>query len=300
MRRRRHSTGDARSIAAVAAPFGRDLETSFARVARTISAARARGASLVVFPECALGGYLWDLAPGAAPTDSPPALDRDGPELDRLARIAGPTVVCVGYSERGAGGPYSSAVCVSGDGLLGHHRKIHLPPGETSAYRPGEGFAAFDTPVGRMGMLICYDKVFPEAARSLALDGAEIIASLAAWPVCRARPAHRLALDRQTRQFDLLDQARAMENQVVWVSANQTGAFGRLSFLGHAKVVDPDGTVLARTAGRPGLASARIDAPSAVRAARRAISHLDERRPASYQLESATWGAPLAASRALA
>src|SRR5437764_2931123 len=144
----------------------------------------------------------------------------DGPELARIQQIAGPTVVCAGFTEEGG---YSSAVCVTGAGVLGHHRKVHLPPSERDAFRPGDGFAAFDTPLGRVGMLICYDKVFPEAARTLALDGAEIVASLSAWPVCRFAPAGRLAQDRQTRQFNLLDQARAMENQVVWVSSNVAG-----------------------------------------------------------------------------
>src|SRR5437588_422047 len=83
--------------------------------------------------------------------------------------------------------------------------------------------AAFDAPVGRVGLLICYDKLFPEAARTLALDGAEIIAALSAWPVDRVSPALRVSADRQTRQFDLIDEARAVENQVVWVSSNLTG-----------------------------------------------------------------------------
>lgn len=282
----------------MAAPFGRDLDSTFARVERIVAAARSRGASLVVFPESTIGGYLWDAASGHLAPDAPPALEPDGPEIGRLARIAGPTVVCAGYAERGTGGPYSSAVCVSGDGVLGHHRKIHLPPEELGAYRPGAGLAAFDTPVGRIGMLICYDKVFPEAARSLALDGAEIVASLAAWPVCRSRPAHRLGRDRQTRQFDLLDQARAIENQVVWVSANQTGAFGQLRFFGRAKVVDPDGRVLAATSARSGIAAARIDARMAVRDARRTLSHLQDRRPGAYRLEAPT--SPLAAPAAVA
>jgi len=64
---------------------------------------------------------------------------------------------------------YNAAVCVSGDGVLGRHRKVHQPPGEIGVYAPGEGFAAFDTPAGRVGMLIDYDKTFPESARSLAL-----------------------------------------------------------------------------------------------------------------------------------
>ena len=124
--------------------------------------------------------------------------------------------------------------------MLGHQRKVHLPPAERFAYTAGDGFAAFDTPAGRLGMLLCYDKLFPEAARALALDGAEILCSLSAWPVDRQRPARRIRDDRQTRHFDLCDRARAVENQVFVVSANQTGRWGPLRFLGSAKVVDPE------------------------------------------------------------
>ena len=131
-------------------------------------------------------------------------------------------------------------------------------------------------------MLICYDKLFPEAARALALDGAQIVACMAAWPVCRQRPARRVAQDRQTRHFNLTDAARAVENQVVWVSSNQTGTLGPLRFLGNAKVVDPDGVVLARTGSTAAMAIARIDAAAAVRESRLGIDHLADRRPAAY------------------
>lgn len=271
------------AIAAVAAPAGRALEPAFADIALTLARARARGASLVVFPECALGGYPGKVPGAEGNPASPPLLRLDGPEIAQLVRLAGPTAVCVGFSEEAPGGPYSSAVCLSGDGVLGHHRKVHLPPSEIGVYEPGDGFAAFDTPVGRLGMLICYDKVFPESARALADDGAEIIASMAAWPVCRVNPARRLKRDRQTLHFDLIDRTRAIENQVVWVSANQTGTLGDLRFLGHAKVVDPEGRVLARTGARPGLAAARLDARGAVSASRTLLSHLADRRPAAYR-----------------
>ena len=76
-------------------------------------------------------------------------------------------------------------------------------------------------------MLIDYDKTFPESARSLALDGAEILACLSAWPTSITNRAPRMAQDRQARLFDLYDQARAAENQVVLASSNQTGAHGR-------------------------------------------------------------------------
>ncbi len=271
------------TFVAVAGAFGRDVDACLDQVERTVSAARERGARLVVFPECALGGYLREPLPGEEPgLDRPPALEPDGPELARLARIAGDVVVCAGYTEAGDDRPFNAAVCVSGDGVLGHHRKVHLPPGERFAYAPGDGFAAFDTPVGRLGMLVCYDKLFPEAARALALDGAQTIAALSAWPVDRLAPARRIADDKQTHHFDLCDRARAIENQVVVVSANLTGKQGPLRFLGHAKVVDPDGTVLAGTGARAGLAVATVDPAAAIAASRQVIDHLGDRRPAAY------------------
>jgi predicted amidohydrolase len=256
------------ALAAVAAPAG----CSFDAIASILARARSRGAQLVVLPECALGGYL---------TGDPVALD--GPEIARLKELAGETIVCAGFTEAADGHVYSSAVCVSGGGVLGHHRKVHLPPSESELFTPGDSFRAFDTPVGRVGMLICYDKVFPEAARALALDGAQIVASLAAWPACRFDPAIRIREDRQTRQFNLLDQARAMENQVVWVSSNLAGSSGGLRFLGQAKVVGPDGAVLAHTGGRPGVAVARVDVDGEVSGARGFFSHLGDMVPSSYQ-----------------
>jgi predicted amidohydrolase len=270
------------AIAAVAAPFGRDVAANLDQIAQYVAEARAQGARLVVFPECALTGYMREPLPGEFAPDIPGSLRPDGPEIARLIEIAGDTVVCAGYSEAGLHGNYSSAVCVSGDGVLGHQRKVHLPPTERFAYQAGDGFEAFDTPVGRMGMLVCYDKCFPEAARTLALDGAEIIACLAAWPTCRQRPAYMIAQDRQTRHFNALDEARAIENQVVWVSTNQTGRLGPVRFVGNAKVVDPDGVVLARTGARPGMAVAQVDAPAMVRDARLGIDHLADRRQAAY------------------
>jgi len=269
---------------AVSARFGRDLQLCLAQVERIVVHARERGAALVVLPESALGGYLYEPSIAGAPAmcAPPPALRRDGDEIARIARLAGDLVVCIGYTEDAPGGPYSSAACVNGDGLLGHHRKVHLPPAERAAFGAGAGFAAFDTPIGRIGMLVCYDKTFPEAARQLALDGAGLIASLSAWPVCRVDPASWTRRDVQVRHFNLLDQARALENQVVWVSSNQVGRFGRLRFPGQSKVVDPRGRVLAKTGTRAGTALARVDAPSVVAAARNRLSYLDDRRPLAY------------------
>ena len=76
-----------------------------------------------------------------------------------------------------------------------------------------------------------------------------------------------------------LRRARAAENQVVWVSSNQTGVMGGLRFLGQAKVVGPGGDILARTSAKGGLAVAEIDVEAEVARARRILHHLDGAAP---------------------
>jgi predicted amidohydrolase len=267
-------------MAAVAAPFDRDLAGDLDRIAGLIADARADDVQLLALPEAALGGYLADLGGRA---DGPPALRADGPEIARLAALAGDMVVCAGYCEDAGEHRYNSVVCVHDGRVLGHHRKVHQPLRENAAYSSGNEFTAFDTPVGRLGLLICYDKAFPEAARALALDGAEIIVVVSAWPGSRTDAPDNLADDRWTRRFDLFDRARALENQVVWLSANQSGTFGSLRFVCSAKVVDPGGDVLATTGTAPGIAVADVDVTAAVIAARRSMGHLRDRRPDTYR-----------------
>ncbi|GAC1607872.1 MAG: carbon-nitrogen hydrolase family protein [Mycobacteriales bacterium] len=237
-----------------------------------------------MLPHAALGGYLADLR-SLDPDALPPALSAEDTRFAALAAHAGDMTVCLGYTELGGDQRYNAAVCLSGGRVLGRHRKVHQTPGEKAVYGSGSGFRAFDTAVGRVGMLIDYDKTFPEAARSLAVDGADIIACLSAWPASVTNRAPRLMQDRQSRLFDLYDAARAAENQVFVLSSNQTGVTGGLRYLGQAKVVGPGGDVLARTYGAAGLAVAEADVAAEVARARRVLHHLRERRPHTYRTE---------------
>jgi predicted amidohydrolase len=272
-------------IGAVAAKFGRDLDFDLQRIATLIEHARQSGVSLLVLPDAALGGYLADLR-RPDPDALPPALALDDPHVRKVAALAAEMVVCFGFCETDGNRRYNTALCVHGDGVLGRHRKVHQPAGESIAYSAGERFAAFDTPAGRIGMLIDYDKTFPESARTLALDGAEILACLSAWPASLTNRAPRMAQDRQARLFDLYDQARAAENQVVLASSNQTGVLGALRFLGQAKVVGPGGDILARTWSKAGIATAELDVAAEIAKARRVLKHLDERNPGAYRASS--------------
>jgi predicted amidohydrolase len=295
-------------MAAVAAPFGRDLEEDFHQIAALVDEARQRGVRLLALPEACLGGYLTSLE-SADELGGPPPLRLDGPEIKRLAALAGDMVVTAGYceladdesgaletghretvsddtvsDESGTARLYNSVVCVTGDGVLGNHRKVHQPLGEGASYDRGDGFVPFDTPVGRLGMMICYDKAFPESARALALAGAQIVTCVSAWPTSRTNRAGDLAADRWTQRFNLFDQARALENQIVWLSANQSGTFGSLLFVASAKVVGPGGEVLASTGTAAGMAVADLDVEAELSAARRSMAHLRSRRPEAYSV----------------
>ncbi len=274
-------------IASVAAPFGRDLGACLRTIQRALQEARVCGAGLVVLPEAALGGYVASLHGDCEP---PPALDADGPELARVAELARDVTVCVGFCEDGGDGiRHNSAAVLTGDGVIGVHRKVHLPLHEDRITTPGDRLESFDTPAGRIGMLICYDKAFPEAARTLALDGAQILATLSAWPRSATDPAPRPQDDRQWRRAELWDRARAAENSMIVASANQTGTFGSLRFLGGARIVDPGGDVVAETGPDCGVACARFDVEAVLERARRALSPIRDLRPDVYRV-----AAPLA------
>jgi predicted amidohydrolase len=285
------------TMGAVAAHFGRDVDRTLAKLPGMVEQARTRGVDLLVLPDATVGGYLFDLVhPGAASAASdapaggaplPPAVEIDGPEVQVVADLAGDMTICFGVTERalesGEEVRYNSAVCVQGGRVLGAHRKVHLPLGESEVYRAGTTFAPVDTPVGRLGMMIDFDKTFPESSRTLALADAELLVCLSAWPASVTDRSDRLRNDRQAHLFDLYDCARAAENQLWLVSSNQTGVLGGLRFLGQAKVVDPAGDIVAKTWAKGGLAVATADVGADAARARRTMDHLRQRVPSAYE-----------------
>jgi predicted amidohydrolase len=279
-------------VGSVAANFTRDLDQNYALIGALAEEAREKGVEFLALPEAAIGGYLSSLGNHGdtlrtTTRSLPPAISLDGPELRRVQEIAGDLLVAIGFCELDEDGEtrYNAAALLDGGQIYGSYRKVHQPLGEHLSYSPGPGYSVVDTPVGRVGLQICYDKAFPEAARSMALDGAEIIASLSAWPAARTATAENLQEDRWTYRFNQFDIARALDNQVFWMASNQSGTFGSLRYVGNAKVVDPGGNILATTLLGSGMAVAEIDVRGTFEAMRGGMFHLRDRRPDAYDID---------------
>lgn len=277
------------TLAAVSANFTRDLEQNYALIDSLAQEARDKDVDFMALPEAAIGGYLSSLGNHGETVRTttrslPPAIRIDGPEIARVQEIVGDLLIAIGFCELDDDGEtrYNAAALLDGGNVYGVYRKVHQPLGEGMSYSAGSHYDVHDTPVGRVGLQICYDKAFPEAARVMALDGAQIIASLSAWPAARTATAENLQEDRWTYRFNLFDTARALDNQVFWMASNQSGTFGSLRYVGNAKIVDPGGNILVTTLLGSGMAVAEVDLDATFRTMRAGMFHLRDRRPDVY------------------
>jgi predicted amidohydrolase len=209
-----------------------EKERNLAACVARMEEAAAAGAQLLVLPECAIPGYMFGSGDEALPFaeeipgSSTAALERECARL-RLH------VVC-GLLERDGDALRNAAVLVGPDGLVGTYRKTHLPfLGVDRFVVPGDALSVFDTPLGRIGIEICYDLRFPEVTRTLALQGADMVAHPTNFP---------MAAKIQT---ELITVARAAENRVYLLTANRCGKERWAEFCGRSQIVDPAGTRLA-------------------------------------------------------
>lgn len=197
----------------------------FEQLARRAAGA---GANLVVTPECYLDGYMGN--PKTTKREEMPAASEaiDGPWLKKTAALAQELRIHIlfGFSEQRVNGIFNTIAIFAPDGsLVGRYSKTHPVGGEY--YEPGTELPVFETALGRMGVLICFDRRPPENARVLALNGAQFI-------VVPAYGEKSTPIDE-----DILMQARAQENGVYIVYTSPRNAF----------VVDPDGAIISKVSG---------------------------------------------------
>ena len=210
-----------------------EVDRNLERIERAVGEADRAGAVLAVLPEAAITGYAF-----ASLDEALPVARRAGAVAgDRLAALAaqyGMTVIC-GTLEAQGDEIFNAALLVTADGRRVIYRKMHLPYlGIDRFATPGPNPPSVVEVNGlRIGVLICYDLRFPEAARICALDGADLIALPTNWPVgVEFHP-------------DLFAPARAAENHCYLLAADRVGTERGTTFIGRSLLVDYDGKRLA-------------------------------------------------------
>jgi N-carbamoylputrescine amidase len=228
-----------------------------------IRQAAAAGTQVVVLPELFRWSYFCQDMHPAAFAKAEPA---DGPTATHLAELARElgVVIVAPFFERAAAGLYfNSAACIDADGsVLGVYRKAHIPCDphyeEKFYFAPGDsGFPVFSTRFGRIGILICWDQWFPEAARLVALAGAELIVYPTAIGSLQDEPADER--ERQRQAWQTVQRGHAIANGVFVAAVNRVGLESHIDFWGESFVCGPQGEVLVHAGDRPGSAHVKLD-----------------------------------------
>lgn len=271
-----------------------DKEKNLAKYMQYIDKAAEQGASLIVFPETSLQGYLENLSVFKETTVEYQHRNAEvvpaGPSTQALIQKAKEKKIYIiyGMTEKDEAQPariYNTAVLVGPEGFVGKYRKIHLPMDEAHVFYPGDEINVFSTSIGRIGMLICYDKDFPETARTLAAKGAEILVMPTAWSLDNSSETPED--NYSVFVYDLLDKVRALENQVFFISANQIGITGDIHFFGRSRVVAPSGKVLAENLNTEGMVVCSADITEEIVKVRTTglfgLNLMKDRRPEMYR-----------------
>jgi 5-aminopentanamidase len=212
--------------------FGKVVE-NLDRIAAALETAEA---DLLVLPELCASGYQFVSTDEVRGLAEPVPSGRTTKRLLDLAKHR-QMVIVAGLPEQAGTAYYNSAVAVGPQGFIGCYRKTHLFFEETLFFTPGDtGFQVWDIGPAKIGVMICFDWYYPEAARTLALKGADII----------CHPSN-LVLPNCPDSMPV----RCLENRVFAVTCNRTGSEARhgkdrLTYIGSSEIVSPHGAILQR------------------------------------------------------
>ena len=215
-----------------------DKKHNIEKMNRIIKQAKKRKADLVAFPELSLTGYVvrdqaYELAE--------PVIN--GPSVRQVEEIAKKENVHIifGIIEKSAKASavlHNTAVFIGPKGYIGKYQKMYLPTHsvfeEKRYFRPGYQTPVFETEIGKLGIIICYDVYFPEVARMLSLKGAKLIVCISASPSVRRG------------FFETLTAARAIENTVFVAFVNLAGIEDGLQFWGGSRIIAPSGNLISQ------------------------------------------------------
>ncbi|MDQ7786980.1 MAG: nitrilase-related carbon-nitrogen hydrolase [Thermodesulfovibrionales bacterium] len=245
---------------------------------RVLSAVRDTDADLLVLPEFFATGYQFVSREEVAGLSEKIPDGQTTQALSALSQKKNLHIVA-GLPEKAGEQFYNSAVLTGPDGFIGVYRKTHLFFEEKLFFSPGDtGFQVWDTVIGRIGIMICFDWYFPESMRTLALMGADVV----------AHPSN-LVLPHCPNSMPVL----CRENRVYAVTANRIGQETRkegppLRFIGQSQITAPDGTILVRAlADNEALLTLDIDPAVARNKAVTSLNNLfEDRRPEMYRIIS--------------
>lgn len=255
-----------------------DVKRNLQRMQQFVQETASNGATVTIFPECSLTGYCFaDLQEALAVSEPIP-----GPSTEQMTETCKQTgKLCVfGMLEVSENRIFNACVLVGPEGVIGSYRKVHLPYlGVDMLTTPGDrDFAVHETQGLNIGMNICYDAAFPEAARVLSLLGADLIVLPTNWP-----PGAQCT-------SECLINARALENHVYYAAVNRVGSERGFEFIGNSRICDPSGRTIAHANHRnEQILYADIDVALArnkhvVRVpGKHEIDRFKDRRPELYQ-----------------
>ena len=212
-----------------------------------------------------------------------------GPTTEKLSELARKhkiVIVASLFEKRVEGIFHNTAAVIDTDGtVLGKYRKMHIPddPGyhEKFYFTPGDlGFRSFETRQGRVGVLVCWDQWFPEAARLTALSGAEILFYPTAIGWLDSEP--RKAREIQRSAWELVQRSHAVTNGVFVAAVNRVGKEGKIKFWGNSFVAGPFGEILGKAGEKEEVLV--VDCPLAeIKKTRQGWPFLRDRRIDAYQ-----------------
>jgi N-carbamoylputrescine amidase len=247
---------DSRRVAAVQMAMSERPEQNLAKARALVREAADRGARLVCLPELFMSRYFCQSEDEANFALAEPVPGPTTEAFVDLARETGATLVLSLFERRAPGLYHNTAAVLDGRrGYVGKYRKMHIPDDpryyEKFYFTPGDlGFKSFDTGSGKVGVLVCWDQWYPEAARLTALQGAEVLLYPTAigW-----HPEEREALGaRQHAAWETIQRSHAIANGCFVLAANRTGfepapgGAGGIQFWGQSFIAGTDGRILAK------------------------------------------------------
>jgi N-carbamoylputrescine amidase len=271
------------TVAALQTALTDDVSTNVARVTELVREAHAKGAQIILPSELFEGHYFCQTQKEDDFARAHPA--EDHPTLRHFQALASKlgVVIPVSFYEQAGPEHYNSVAVLDADGrTLGIYRKSHIPDGpgyqEKFFFKPGNtGFRAFQTKFATIGVAICWDQWFPEAARAMTLAGADILF----YPTA-------IGSEPEEPDFDSRDSwqrvmiGHAVANSVGVVAANRVGTEAGMTFYGSSFVSDARGDKLAELGrSEPGIALATLDLDQ-IQRVRASMGFFRDRRPDLY------------------